>query len=152
MLKEGERFPDFDLPDQSGERVRLADVLGSPFVVYFYPKDDTSGCTAEACGFRDLMPDLPVPVLGVSPDSVKSHERFASKYDLNFRLLADTERSLIEACGLWVEKTMYGRKYMGVQRSTFLVGGDGMVLKAWHTVNPATHPSEVKEAVREILN
>lgn len=152
MLNEGERFPDFDLPDQNDEHVRLADLLGSPFVVYFYPKDDTSGCTAEACGFRDVMPNLPIPVLGVSPDSVKSHERFASKYNLNFRLLADTERSLIEACGLWVEKSMYGRKYMGVQRSTFLVGKDGKVLKAWHNVKPATHPQEVMEAVREILN
>lgn len=152
MLQEGERFPDFDLPDQSGERVRLDDLLGSPFVVYFYPKDDTSGCTAEACGFRDRMPDLPIPVLGVSPDSVESHVRFAAKYGLNFRLLADTERSLIEACGLWVEKSMYGRKYMGVHRSTFLVGKDGKVLRAWHDVKPATHPEEVVEAVREILN
>lgn len=152
MLKEGERFPDFDLPDESGARVRLADLLGSPFLIYFYPKDDTSGCTKEACGFRDVMPELPIPVLGVSPDSVESHQRFASKYSLNFRLLADTERSLINACGLWVEKSMYGRKCMGVNRSTFLVGKDGEVLKAWHKVNPANHAQEVLEAVREILN
>lgn len=152
MLKEGEKFPDFDLPDQNGERVKLADLLGKPFVIYFYPKDDTSGCTKEACGFRDALPNLPVPVLGVSPDSVESHQRFASKYDLNFRLLADPERSLIEKCGLWVEKSMYGRKYMGVNRSTFLVGKDGSVLKAWHKVKPADHAEEVKEAVREILD
>jgi peroxiredoxin Q/BCP len=152
MLKEGEQFPDFDLADQSGARVRLAELLGAPFLIYFYPKDDTSGCTKEACGFRDAMPDLPIPVLGVSPDSVESHQRFASKYGLNFRLLADTERSLIEACGLWVEKSMYGRKYMGVNRSTFLVGKDGAVLKAWHKVNPASHAQEVLEAVHEILH
>jgi len=152
VLQEGERFPDFDLPDQNGERVRLVDLLGSPFVVYFYPKDDTSGCTAEACGFRDKMLDLPIPLLGVSPDSVESHKRFASKYNLSFRLLADTERSLIDACGLWVEKSMYGRKYMGVNRSTFLVGEGGEVLRAWHNVKPATHAEEVAEAIREILN
>src|ERR1044071_3696610 len=145
MLKPGDDFPDFELQDQEGNTVKQSDLfdpkgrtfspcfqdgntvkksdlLGQKAIVYFYPKDDTSGCTAESCGFRDTLPKFKgARVIGVSPDSVKSHQKFKTKYDLNFTLLADPERKLIEPLGLWVEKTLYGKKYMGVARTTFLL-------------------------------
>lgn len=149
MIQEGQPFPDFALPDQDGNTVTLADLKGSKAVIYLYPKDDTSGCTAEACSFRDALPTFEgVRVLGLSPDPVKSHKKFADKYNLNFTLLADTEKTLIEALGAWVEKSMYGKKYMGVERSTFLIDEDSKIIKVWPKVKPAEHASEVLAALR----
>lgn len=148
MLKPGEPFSDFELQDQDETTVRKADLLGSRSIVYFYPKDDTSGCTAEACGFRDTLPKFSgAKIYGVSPDTVKSHAKFAKKYDLNFTLLADPDRSLIEKLGLWVEKSMYGKKYMGVARTTFLLDSEGKVEQVWEKVKPEGHETEVLAAL-----
>lgn len=148
MLKPGDPFPDFELQDQNGTTVRKADLLGSRSIVYFYPKDDTSGCTAEACGFRDTLPKFSgAKIYGVSPDTVKSHAKFVKKYDLNFTLLADPDRSLIEMLGLWVEKSMYGKKYMGVARTTFLLDAEGRVEQVWEKVKPEGHEKEVLAAL-----
>lgn len=144
MIDAGQTFPDFELEDQSGNWIRLADLKDSKAVIYFYPKDDTPGCTAEACEFRDRASVLKgAKVFGVSPDSAKKHKKFAEKFGLNFPLLADPERKLIEACGLWVEKTLYGRKYMGVERTTFLLDEQGVVAKVWRKVKPEGHAEEV---------
>lgn len=148
MIDVGDRFPDFSLQDQDGRTVNLSDLNGSRTVVYFYPKDDTSGCTAEACEFRDAMPDVTgVRVVGVSPDSVKSHRRFVDKYSLNFTLLADVGHSLAEACGVWVEKSMYGNKYMGVDRTTYLLDEEGTVRQVWRKVKPQGHAAEVRASL-----
>lgn len=148
MIDAGQAFPDFSLQDQSGATISLGALRGKPVVIYFYPKDDTSGCTAEACGFRDRLPDIPgATVLGVSPDDIKSHKKFAEKFGLNFSLLADTDHSLAEAVGVWVEKSMYGKKYMGIERTTFLLDGDGKVTRVWRKVKPAEHAAEVVEAL-----
>jgi len=148
MLAPGDSFPDFELQDQDGKTVTKADLAGQRAIVYFYPKDDTSGCTAESCGFRDTLPKFKgARVIGVSPDSVKSHQKFKTKYDLNFTLLADPERKLIEPLGLWVEKTLYGKKYMGVARTTFLLSPDGRVEKVWEKVKPEGHEQEVLAAM-----
>ena len=144
MLEEGSTFPDFNLQDQDGKGWTLADLKGEKAIVYFYPKDDTGGCTAQACGFRDTLPRFAgARVVGVSPDSVKSHRKFVDKFGLNFPLLADPERALIGPLGLWIEKTLYGKKYMGVDRTTFLLDEDGKVLKIWRKVKPDGHASEV---------
>ena len=146
MLKEGDEAPDFELPTDTGETVRLSDLGGRRVVLYFYPKDDTSGCTKEACGFRDAHEaygDRGVAVLGVSPDDVASHEKFRRKYDLNFPLLADTDHSVAEAYGAWGRKKMYGREYEGILRSTFVIGPDGRVEKVYRKVKPAEHAAEV---------
>ncbi len=149
MIEEGSQFPAFDLEDQHGSKVSLASLGGKKVVIYFYPKDDTSGCTVEACGFRDRLPDISgATVLGVSPDNVKSHKKFAEKFALNFSLLADTGHLLAEAAGVWVEKSMYGRKYMGIERATFLLDESGKVAKVWRKVKPAEHAAEVAEAVK----
>ncbi len=151
MIQEGDSFPEFELPDQDGNTHRSTDLKGRAYVVYFYPKDDTSGCTKEACEFRDSMPKFEdVTVFGVSPDSVKSHKKFADKYNLQFPLLADEERTLIEAVGLWIEKSMYGRKYMGVDRTSFLIGPDGRVKKVWRKVKPEGHAAEVLTEVQSL--
>jgi len=145
----GSKAPAFTLKDQSGATVSSRELSGKPYVLYFYPKDDTSGCTAEACGFRDSGPKFGqqgVRVIGVSPDSEASHQKFASKYGLPFTLLSDPEKQLIQAYGAWVEKQNYGRKYMGVQRSTFLVGADGTVKKAWRSVKVPGHVEAVLSA------
>jgi peroxiredoxin Q/BCP len=148
MLSEGSPFPDFQLNDQDGKPVTKADLLGTRTIVYFYPKDDTSGCTKEACEFRDRLPEVEgVQVFGVSPDDEKSHRKFIDKYQLNFRLLADTEQALAKACGVWVEKSMYGKKYMGVERTTFLVGPDGNIQRIWRKVKPEGHAAEVLAAL-----
>ena len=148
MLTEGQPFPDFSLPDQDGNTVSLKDLRGAPAVIYFYPKDDTSGCTAEACGFRDSIPSFGTArVIGVSPDAVKSHRKFVDKFALNFTLLADTEKTLSEACGVWVEKSMYGRTYMGVERTTFVLDKDGIVKKVFRKVKPNDHAAEVLRAI-----
>ena len=144
MICEGESFPLITLHNQDGVAVDLRDFLGRKFLVYFYPKDDTSGCTIEACEFRDQFPNFSsIAVIGVSPDSPKSHRKFADKYSLPFTLLADEEHRLAEACGVWVEKSMYGKKYMGIQRSSFLVSENGIVEKVWDKVKPEGHADEV---------
>lgn len=148
MIDVGDPFPKFNLSDQDGRQVGLDDLLGQKSVIYFYPKDDTSGCTAEACEFRDLMPSIKgARVVGVSPDGVKSHRKFVDKYGLNFTLLADVDHTLAEACGVWIEKSMYGNKYMGVDRTTYLVDENGVVQKVWRKVKPQGHAAEVQAAL-----
>jgi peroxiredoxin Q/BCP len=145
MLKVGDPVPEFALESESGT-VSSNDLKGRRYVLYFYPKDDTPGCTVEACEFRDNLPKfekIAVPVFGVSADDVKSHGKFAKKHGLNFTLLADPDRKLIEPAGLWVEKSMYGKKYMGVQRSTFIVDENGKVAQVWEKVKPEGHADEV---------
>lgn len=146
MLTEGAPFPDFSLADQDGNVLTQNDLRGTPCVVYFYPKDDTSGCTAQACSLRDhVSVDPSVRVIGVSPDNPKSHRKFVDKYSLNFTLLADVEHKLAEACGVWVEKSMYGKKYMGVERSTFVLDADGVVTKIHRKVVPQDHAKFLAE-------
>jgi thioredoxin-dependent peroxiredoxin len=137
QLKEGDRAPSFNLPSDGGGQVSLDSLKGKRVILYFYPKDDTSGCTAQACEFRDALPRIEeagAVVLGVSPDPVRSHDKFKSKYDLNFPLLSDEDHAVAEAYGVWVEKSMYGRKYMGIERSTFLIDEEGRVARAWRNV------------------
>ena len=146
MLKEGDRVPAFSLADSSGTLHTLEEFAGRRLVIYFYPKDDTPGCTTEACDFRDRhksFEDRRAVVIGVSPDESSSHGKFASKFGLPFLLLADPGHGLIEAFGAWGEKKMYGRTFMGVIRSTFLVDGKGVILRAWPDVSPAGHAEEV---------
>ena len=142
MLSVGDPAPDFTLSDADGNPVSLSDFNGQKVVLYFYPKDDTSGCTKEACGFRDAQDDYMeanAVVIGVSPDSEKSHQRFRDKYDLPFLLLADPERQAIEGYDVWKEKNMYGKKYMGVERSTFIIDEDGIVLEILRKVKADGH-------------
>ena len=146
MLNIGDTAPDFTLPDQAGTPVSLSGFRGRTVVVYFYPKDNTPGCTNEACSFRDhyaALQDQGVVVLGVSPDSVASHQKFASKHDLPFPLLADTEHAVAESFGAWGEKSLYGRKFMGLLRSTFLIDGDGVIRHVWKKPKTAIHAEEV---------
>lgn len=151
MIDVGTPFPEFELPDQTGQVRTKADFLGSPTVFYFYPKDDTPGCTKEACAFRDQLPAFDgARVVGVSPDSVDSHQKFAKKHGLQFPLLADVEQALAQACGVWVEKSMYGKKYMGIERSTFLVDSEGIVRRVWRKVKPEGHAEEVAEALKSL--
>jgi peroxiredoxin Q/BCP len=149
-IEEGETAPDFSLPADDGREVKLSDLRGKPVVLYFYPKDDTPGCTKEACAFRDRSGDLQARgavVLGVSPDDVASHGKFRDKYSLNFPLLADTGHQVAERYGAWRERSMYGRKYMGIQRSTFLIDGGGKVRKVWQKVDVDGHDQEVLDAL-----
>lgn len=151
MLKEGDKAPDFVANDQDGKEVKLADFAGKRVVLYFYPKDDTPGCTKEACSFRDaddVFNAKGIKVLGVSTDSEKSHQKFISKYQLPFDLLADTEKQIVEAYGVWGEKSMYGKKYMGTMRKTFLIE-DGKIVKIFDKVNVAEHADEVLAAFGE---
>lgn len=148
MLTEGQEFPFFELNNQDGQTISLEDLKGQKAVIYFYPKDDTTGCTAEACEFRDVMPNIKgAKVIGISPDTQKSHRKFVDKYNLNFTLLSDTDHLLAEKCGLWAEKTMYGRKYMGVERTTYLLDEDGKVAKIWRKVQPVGHAAQVQAAL-----
>ncbi len=148
MFEEGSKFPEFSLSDQDGKTTTLADLKGQKAVVYFYPKDDTSGCTAEACEFQEKLPDIPgAKVVGVSPDDVKSHRKFADKYGLKFTLLADTDKALLEPLGLWVEKSMYGKQYMGVARTTYVLDENGMIKKIFRKVKPQGHAAEVIAAL-----
>ncbi len=150
MIEEGQEAPDFALATDAGDPVRLSDFRGRAVVLYFYPKDDTSGCTAEACGFRDVCDEFEergAVVLGVSPDDEESHARFKSKYGLPFTLLADPDHVAAEAYGVWVERNRYGRQSMGVKRSTFVIGPDGRVVRAMYGVKPEGHPEEVLEAL-----
>jgi peroxiredoxin Q/BCP len=146
MLSTGDPAPDFTLSDADGNPVSLSDFKGQKVVLYFYPKDDTPGCTKEACGFRDAQDDYMeanAVVIGVSPDSEKSHQRFRDKYDLPFLLLADPERQAIEAYDVWKEKNMYGKKYMGVERSTFIIDEDGILLEILRKVKVDGHVQSV---------
>jgi thioredoxin-dependent peroxiredoxin len=145
-VAEGDKAPAFSLPDETGATVSSSSLAGKPYVIYFYPKDDTPGCTKEACDFRDNLRAFhaaKVRVLGVSPDDSKRHTKFKEKYGLTFTLLSDTEKKLIEAYGIWIKKLNYGREYMGVQRSTFLVDKSGKVLKAWNGVRVPGHVEAV---------
>lgn len=146
MVAENQPAPDFTLPDQDGEPFTLSSLRGTPVVLYFYPKDDTSGCTREACAFRDARAGYEAAgarVIGVSPDEAKSHRKFADKYGLPFTLLADTDRKVCEAYGVWKEKSMYGKKFMGVERTTFLIDRSGRVAKVFRKVKVDGHADEV---------
>jgi thioredoxin-dependent peroxiredoxin len=150
MVQPGDLAPDFTLPSDGGGDVTLSSFRGRTVILYFYPKDDTSGCTTQACDLRDSLPRIEergAVVLGVSPDSVRSHEKFKSKYDLNFPLLADEDHAVAEAFGVWVEKSMYGRTYMGIERSTFVIDPEGRVAEAWRKVTPKGHADRVLEAL-----
>jgi thioredoxin-dependent peroxiredoxin len=149
VLEEGQPAPTFTLPSDSGD-VSLESLRGKPVVLYFYPKDDTPGCTRQACGIRDAWGEFErrgAVVLGVSPDSVKKHEKFRDKYKLPFTLLADEDHAVAEKYGTWVEKSFAGRKYMGVERSTFVIDADGNLAKVMRRVKPDTHADEVLSAL-----
>ena len=152
-IEPGQKAPSFTLSDDQGKKVKLADFQGKPVVLYFYPKDDTPGCTKEACAFRDRQAELSTlgaVVLGVSPDDVASHQKFRDKFQLNFPLLADESHLLAEKYGAWREKNMYGKKSMGVQRSTFLIDGEGKIAKVWKRVQVDGHDAEVLTALKEL--
>jgi thioredoxin-dependent peroxiredoxin len=151
MLTPGSKAPPFSLPSDSGETIKLSDLEGKKVVLYFYPKDDTSGCTVEACEFRDswaAVKKAGAVVLGVSPDGVDSHLRFRKKFDLPFPLLADEGHEVAERYGVWGEKSMYGRKYFGILRTTFVIDEKGRVMKVFEKVKPRGHAAQVLEAVQ----
>ena len=153
MLQDGEIAPDFSLYDDAGSVVRLSKLKGRPVVVYFYPKDDTSGCTQEAKDFSCLADDFAkagVEVIGISPDSAASHKKFKTKHDLPLQLLADENKDAANAYGVWVEKSMYGRKYMGVERSTFLIDSKGKLAGSWRKVKVPGHAEEVLAAAKAL--
>jgi peroxiredoxin Q/BCP len=146
-----DKAPDFSLPADGGGKISLRALKGKPVVLYFYPKDDTSGCTAEACAFRDALPDfskVKAQVIGISRDSVASHDKFKQKYKLPFPLASDEDGKVCEAYGVWVEKSMYGRKYMGIERATFLIDARGIVRGVWRKVKVPGHAEQVLEAAR----
>ncbi len=148
MIEVGMQAPDFELADQEGKKHKLKDYRGKKVVLYFYPKDDTSGCTKEACGFQDSMTAFRkkgIEVLGVSKDSMESHQKFTQKYKLNFTLLSDPEHKVLEAYNAWQQKSMYGRAYMGIQRSTVLIDEKGKIVKIFPKVSPEEHAKEVLE-------
>lgn len=150
-LAEGDVAPNFTLPATGERTVSLHDYKGQPFILYFYPRADTPGCTKEACAFQDSLPDFAAAglgVLGVSPDKIKPLEKFATKYNLTFPLATDEDHAVAEACGTWVEKAMYGKKYMGIERSTFLIAADGRVRKIWRKVSVANHAADVMMAAK----
>ncbi len=150
MLEVGKKAPNFKLKDQNGKTIALTDFIGKDVVLYFYPKDNTSGCTAEACSFRDDFPKfnkIKAVVLGVSPDSVESHKKFASQYNLPFILLSDESKEVLNKYEVWKEKSMYGRKYMGVERSTYVIDKEGRIKKIFNKVKVDGHNKEVMEAL-----
>ena len=152
-LEVGDKAPSFTLPTDGGGTISLKDLKGETVILYFYPKDDTSGCTKEACGFRDALPDFSkakAKVVGVSKDPVKKHDKFKEKYDLNFPLASDEDGAVCDAYGSWVEKSMYGRKYMGIDRSTFLIDGKGVIRAIWRKVKVPGHVDEVLKAAQEL--
>ena len=145
-LEAGQPAPAFSLQADDGSTVDLASLRGTTVALYFYPKDDTTGCTAQACEFRDMQADYDaagVRVIGVSPDPLKSHQKFRDRHDLPFTLLSDPEHEAAEAYGVWVEKSMYGRTYMGIERSTFVIGPDGVLVEALYKVRPKGHAASV---------
>jgi peroxiredoxin Q/BCP len=150
VIDPGDEAPDFTLPDQDGNPVSLSALRGKPVVLYFYPKADTPGCTTQACGVRDHAPEYEFAgavVLGVSPDPVKNIAKFAEKFDLAFPLLSDEEHKVAESYGVWVQKSMYGRTYMGMERTTFVIGADGVVTNVFRRVKPAEHDNLVLSAL-----
>lgn len=149
----GDKAPDFSMPTDGGGTVSLSGLKGKKVVLYFYPKDDTPGCTKEACAFRDALPDfsgVDAVVIGVSRDPVKSHDKFKAKYELNFPIAADEDGKASDAYGTWVEKSMYGKKYMGMERATFVIDGQGVVRNVWRKVKVDGHAAEVLKAVQAI--
>jgi thioredoxin-dependent peroxiredoxin len=150
-LAEGDKAPEFQMPATGGRTVSLASYKGKPFILYFYPKADTPGCTKEACAFQEAMPHLEaigLDVIGVSPDKIKPIEKFAAKFALTFPLASDEDHAVAERYGTWVEKSMYGRKYMGMERTTFLIGADATVLKAWRKISVTGHADAVLAAAK----
>jgi peroxiredoxin Q/BCP len=153
QIKPGEMAPDFDLPGDSGQRISLSAHRGSIVVLFFYPKDNTSGCTTEAIDFTALKSEFDAAgavLIGLSPDSPKSHDKFKSKHQLDVKLASDEEKDVLGAYGVWVEKSMYGRKYMGVERTTLLIDRDGKIARIWNKVKVAGHAREVLDAAREL--
>lgn len=154
-LREGDPAPAFSGLTQTGEKITLKNLRGKPVVLYFYPKDDTPGCTKEACGFRDAYGEFEkagAVVLGVSTDPVKAHQKFIDKFSLPFTLLSDEDKSIVTAFGVWGEKSFMGRKYMGTHRVTFLIGPNGRIARIWPEVKPEKHAAEVLEAVRALAS
>ncbi|GGD88585.1 peroxiredoxin [Aureimonas endophytica] len=154
MISVGDRCPDFSLPDDRGGMVTLSELAGRPFVLFLYPKDDTSGCTQEASEFSERLPEfetIGVRVVGASPDPVKKHGKFRDKHDLTVTLLSDEEKSLLQALGVWAEKSMYGRKYMGVERTTVLFDAEGVAKAVWPKVKVPNHAAEVLEKATELF-
>ena len=152
-VEEGRKAPDFTAATDGGGKLKLSDLRGKPVVLYFYPKDDTPGCTTEACGFRDAQPDfgkLKAQVIGVSKDSVARHDKFKAKYELPFPLVSDEDGKICEKYGTWIEKSLYGRKYMGIDRATFLIDKTGTVAKVWRKVKVAGHVAEVLQALKAL--
>ncbi len=152
MVEEGKKAPQFTLPDSYGNKVSLKSFLGKKVVLYFYPKDNTSGCTKEALAFKEALPEIEkrnAVVIGISKDSQESHVKFAKKYELPFTLLSDPDLKVIQKYGVWVEKSMYGRKYMGVERSTFIIDEKGKIKKIFRKVKVAKHAEEVLKALDE---
>jgi peroxiredoxin Q/BCP len=152
-LQAGDRAPEFSLPGDGGQTLSLASTGGKKLVLYFYPKDDTSGCTMEAKDFNALRAEFAAAgteIIGVSPDSAASHDKFKKKYELGFALASDESKAMLEAYGVWVEKSMYGRKYMGVERTTFLIGADGRIAKVWPKVKVPGHAAEVLAAAKAL--
>ncbi len=148
MLSPGDAAPEFALTDQHGEQVMLSSLRGRRALVYFYPKADTPGCTKQACGLNEVLGDIgDTAVVGISPDTPAKQLKFAEKYSLGFPLLSDPEHATAEAFGVWKEKSMYGRKYMGIERSAFLIGADGKVEEAWYKISPADAPKQLLAAV-----
>ena len=150
-IAEGAVAPAFTMPASGGRSASSAALKGKPYLLYFYPKADTPGCTTQACGIQEALPQLgklKLEVIGVSPDPVAKIEKFAAKYGLTFPLAADEDHAVAEAYGVWVEKSMYGKKYMGMERSSFLVGADGRVVKVWRKVKPPEHAAQVMEAAK----
>ena len=154
-LEAGTKAPAFTLAADDGSKIKLADLQGSPVVLYFYPADDTPGCTKEACAFRDRKSELQklgAKVIGISPDDVKSHVKFRDKFQLNFPLLADPDHAVAEKFGAWREKNMYGKKSMGIQRSTYLIGPDGKIVRVWKKVSVDGHDEAVIAAIKELAS
>lgn len=153
MVEEGKPAPGFELVSDSGETVKLSELRGKPVVLYFYPKDDTPGCTAEACAFRDALPDLSkvkAEIVGISRDSVASHDKFKRKFDLPFPLASDEDGKVCQAYGVWVEKNMYGKTYMGIERASFLIDAKGIVRGVWRKVKVGGHADEVLKAAEAL--
>jgi thioredoxin-dependent peroxiredoxin len=152
-VKEGGKAPAFSMPTDGDGKIALKDLKGRPVILYFYPKDSTPGCTTEACDFRDLTPDfskIDAEIVGVSKDSVKRHDNFKAKHDLPFSLASDEDGDVCERYGVWVEKNMYGRKFMGIERATFLIDAKGVVRKIWRKVKVKGHADDVLEAVKAL--